>query len=191
MDLAAYGPVLQEAAADRQQERANQNLVQLAIQTGISAVGTLPILVLVWANYPDRDAIKFRWVEFAFATLVQACGWPIYDRSLRSLWYLRTADLGLLVTVSTWIAYSFSVIALAFEAAGRPFAEPFFETAALLLTLVLVGRLIQSFTRRSVRSALKALQDLQANEALVVTGQSVEVVDARCFAHLDAALPRG
>lgn len=76
--------------------------------------------------------------------------------------------MGVLVAVSTLTAYIFSLVAFAFEIAGKPFTKPFFETTALLVSLIYVGRLVQATSRRSASSALRALQELQPEEVILL-----------------------
>lgn len=85
--------------------------------------------------------------------------------------------MGVLVAVSTLTAYVFSLVAFAFEAAGRRFTEPFFETTALLVSLIYLGRLVQATSRRSASSALRALQELQSGEVVLVETAGKERVE--------------
>lgn len=92
--------------------------------------------------------------------------------------------MGLLVAVSTLTAYVFSVVAFALDLSGHRFAEPFFETPALLISLIYVGRLVQAFSRRSAGSTVRALRSLQSTMVLLVEkgegGVTTEsTVDAR------------
>lgn len=93
--------------------------------------------------------------------------------------------MGLLVAVSTLTAYIFSLVAFACDLSGHRFAEPFFETPALLISLIYVGRLVQAFSRRSAGSAVRALRSLQSTTVFLLekgeggtTNESA--VDARC-----------
>lgn len=86
--------------------------------------------------------------------------------------------MGVLVAVSTLTAWLFSLFAFAFQAAGKPFTqEPFFETTALLISLIYVGRLVQAKSRRSASSAVRALQDLQMPEVTVVEKSEKDTVE--------------
>jgi Cu2+-exporting ATPase len=114
---------------------------------------------------------------------------PIYSGSFRSVWYLHEADLGVLTTVSTLVTYIFSAVAFAFQVAGRPFADPFFETLALLITLVFLGRTLQAYTRKAAYIATTQVSTLQPAQATVVNESQgrdplLETVDARLL-HYD------
>lgn len=87
--------------------------------------------------------------------------------------------MGALVTVSILTAYVFSLVAFAFETVGKPFTEPFFETTALLISLIYVGRLVQATSRRSASSAVRALQQLQSSEVILVERVGKSMVERK------------
>lgn len=112
--------------------------------------------------------------------------------SIRSLVYLRHADVQLLVAVSTITAYIFSVVAFGIGLAGGDFEEPFFETPALLLTLVHIGGSVQAYARRTVMRAAASMQTMQPDEALLVDGDELDgpehrwrLVDTRLLHYSD------
>lgn len=92
----------------------------------------------------------------------------MYRNSLSSFWYLHEADLGLLAAVSTLTAYVFSLVAFAFDVSGHYFADPLFETVGLLITLIYIGRTVQSTTRLMASMALSGLTRLQPFSALLL-----------------------
>ena len=165
-ELMPYGPTLLPEIG--KPTSAQRDLRQSMSRTAAMATFTIPILILVWADLPKDQVTTRRWTECMLATIVQGLAWPLFRTSFRVLWYLHIADLGLLASLSTCLAWSFSVVAFGFELAGMPFAEPFFETSALLLTLIYVGRTIQLATRRVVGSAIEGLRDLQMTQTLLV-----------------------
>lgn len=177
--LEAYGAALAPPMLSRQEQRINADIRALALRTGLSILLTVPILVLVWAPIPNKGSLGCRAAEFALATGVLAAAYPIYAGSLRTLWYLRRADLGVLTSVSTLTTYIFSVVAFAFQAAGHPVAEPFFETLGLLVSLIYFGRTIQASTRKAALGAISSLAKLQPTTAEVVIPDGVETVDVR------------
>lgn len=183
--LQDYGAALAPPMLSRQEQRINADVRALALRTGLSILLTIPILVLVWAPIPNKGSLGHRAAEFALATGVLAAAYPIYVGSLRTLWYLRRADLGVLTSVSTLTTYLFSVVAFAFQAAGHPIAEPFFETLGLLVSLIYLGRTIQASTRKAALGAISSLAKLQPTTAEVVTANGVEAVDVRLLFYND------
>lgn len=85
--------------------------------------------------------------------------------------------MGVLVAVSTLTAYVFSLFAFAFELIGQRFTEPFFETTALLVSLVYVGRLVQATGRRSASSAIRALKGLQSTQVILLETESRSTIE--------------
>ena len=121
------------------------------------------------------------WLEFALATpVVFWCG----SEFLRGAWKSlrnRAADMNTLVALGTLSAWSFSAFALVLQTlrsstqfSGAPFSQPtfsqsvsYFESAAVIVTLVLLGRLLEARARRQTGSAIRALAQLQPRTALV------------------------
>ncbi|KAH8817562.1 E1-E2 ATPase-domain-containing protein [Flagelloscypha sp. PMI_526] len=145
-----------------------QDFRRLAIRTILACLLSIPVLILAWAPLPDKP-VTYGIVSVVLTTFIQATAWPIMSSSVRSIVYLHEADLAVLVSVSITTSYLFSLVAFAFEAAGKPFIEnPFFETTALLVSLIYIGRLVQAATRKSASSAIRALQQLQSSKVLLV-----------------------
>ncbi|KAJ6549781.1 hypothetical protein B0H19DRAFT_1264690 [Mycena capillaripes] len=168
MELAEYGPrLLPVDAIGRADDRVAQDLRRIALRTLLIIVLAIPVLVFAWAPLPERP-LAYGIVSVVLTTLIQLAAFPILSSSVRSIIFLRTVDMSVLVSVSTLSAWIFSVVSFAFEVAGKPFAAPFFETAALLVALIYVGRLVQALTRRATTSAIRALQQLQPSNVILV-----------------------
>ena len=139
-----------------------------AYRTTLSWVLTLPILVLAWAPLP-KHTITYGLISLILATIIQVvvCG-PFYPRAFRSLILNRVIDLDLLVVLSTSIAYGFSVASFICEIkSSRLMSGIYFETSALLITLIMMGRLMSDF------ACLKAfkvgsIKSFQTRSALLV-----------------------
>lgn len=88
--------------------------------------------------------------------------------------------MDMLVVISITAAYLYSVVALGFQMAGRPFGtSEFFETSTLLMTLTLVGRLIATFAGYGAISAVSA-RSIQPTIAVFVNrGRRDHEIDAR------------
>lgn len=168
--------------SERQKALPN-DLKAYVLRTLALTVITLPILALEWGRVLPNRPLTSRAIQLALASVTQILGWPLFSTAIRVLWYLHAIDLGLLATISVNLAYCFSVVAFTFEAASRGFAEPFFETSALLITLIFAGKTIQVATRRAVGSAIDKLRNLQAKEVDLVTQREdsavIQRVDAR------------
>lgn len=112
------------------------------------------------------------WLQLALATpVVLWGGWPFFQRGWASL-VNRHLNMFTLIAMGTGTAYLFSLIATLapgiFPASflghgGRP--EVYFESAAIIVTLVLLGQVLELRARRQTSSAIKALLDLNPKTA--------------------------
>jgi len=108
---------------------------------------------------------------WALATPVQFwAGWRFYRGAWGALKH-RTADMNTLIAVGTSAAYFYSVIAILFPslfvAAGRG-ADVYFDTAALIIGLILLGRFLEARARGQTSEAIKKLIGMQPRTALVI-----------------------
>ncbi len=135
----------------------------LAISMGGMATGNL------MHNLP---AGWMEWLQLTLATpVVLWGGWPFFQRGWASI-VNRHLNMFTLIAMGTGTAYIFSVIATLapgiFPASflghgGRP--EVYFESAAIIVTLVLLGQVLELRARRQTSSAIKALLDLNPKTA--------------------------
>ena len=112
------------------------------------------------------------WLQLALATPVVVWGgWPFFQRGWASL-VNRHLNMFTLIAMGTGTAYLFSVIATLVPGifptsflghGGRP--EVYFESAAVIVTLVLLGQVLELRARRQTSSAIRALLDLSPKAA--------------------------
>ena len=147
--------------AARRESQAVRNRFILAITFGA--------LILVLGFGPSF--IGKPYLLWALATPVQFwAGWRFYRGTWGALKH-RTADMNTLIAVGTSAAYFYSVVAILFPdlfvAAGR---EPalYFDTAALIIGLILLGRFLEARARGQTSEAIKKLIGLQPKTALVI-----------------------
>ncbi|KAJ7736303.1 E1-E2 ATPase-domain-containing protein [Mycena metata] len=188
-DLAEYGPALVPSdALGKMDDRVSKDLRRIALRTLCSILLAIPVLILAWAPLPG-SSFAHGLASVILTTLIQFVAFPILSSSVRFIVFMHAVDMSVLVSVSSLSAWIFSLVSFAFEVAGKPFADPFFETVALLVALVHIGRLVQAATRRTTSSAIRELQQLQpADVSLVeqVGESSVEIViDARLLYYGD------
>ncbi len=123
------------------------------------------------------------WLQFALATpVVLWCGWPLLERGARSL-VTRNLNMFTLIGLGVVVAYGYSVIATlapgvvpaAFRHGGH--AALYFESAAMIVTLVLLGQVLELRARSRTGEALRSLLDLAPRTARRVAddGQESEV----------------
>jgi P-type Cu+ transporter len=160
-----------------------EQLKQKQRQLIISIVLSLPLLYTMIAHLPFDlglpmpDWLMNPWVQLLFATPVQFyIGGPFYVGAYRAL-RNKSANMDVLVALGTSAAYFYS-LAEAVKTIGNPHYMPnlYFETSAVLITLVLVGKYFEARAKGRTTEAISKLLSLQAKEALVVRdGKEVKV----------------
>jgi P-type Cu+ transporter len=128
-------------------------------------------------HYPAA-ADLLNWLFLALATPVQFySGRDFYVHAYRAL-KARTANMDTLIALGSSAAYFYSVALLLFGLAGHTY----FETAALIITLILVGKYLEARAKSQTSAAIKTLMGLQAKTARVLRGgveQDVPVAEVR------------
>jgi Cu+-exporting ATPase len=111
------------------------------------------------------------YVMLALATPVQFwIGWRFY----KGLWdgiKARASNMDTLIALGTSAAYSYSA-AVTVAPEYFPFATVYFETAAIIITLILVGRLLETRTKEKASSAVRKLMDMRPRMANVLKGSN-------------------
>ncbi|KAJ6147488.1 hypothetical protein N7497_009470 [Penicillium chrysogenum] len=139
-----------------------------ALMNLLSAVLTIPVLVMAWAPIPERE-IAYSSASLALATVIQVViAGPFYPKALKALVFSRVIEMDLLIVLSTSAAYVFSVVSFGFLVAGKPLSTgQFFETSTLLVTLIMFGRYIATLARQKAVESI-SIRSLQAQTALLV-----------------------
>jgi Cu+-exporting ATPase len=114
-----------------------------------------------------------KYLLWAMATPVQFwAGWQFYKGLWSGLKH-KTANMNTLIAVGTSAAYFYSVVAILFPgffAAGGRSAHVYFDTAAIIIALILLGRFLEARAKGRTSEAIKKLMGLQAKTARVVRG---------------------
>ena len=159
-------------------EEENPELQDMSRRFWVSVVLTVPVFLLgmsdLLTTHPVQNALSSRtiaWIELVLATpVVLWGGWPFFQRGWTSV-VNRSLNMFTLIALGTGVAYVFSVVAtLAPEllpaamrtAHGVPV---YFEHAAVIVTLVLLGQVLELRARAKTRGALKALLGLAPKTA--------------------------
>ena len=157
--------------AGRKEERLKQKQRQLAI----SIILSLPLLYTMLAHMPFDMGLPMPqllmnpWFQLLFATPVQFyIGGPFYVGAYRAL-RNKSANMDVLVALGTSAAYVYSLYE-ALRTLGNPQYMPrlYFETSAVLITLVLVGKYVEALAKGRTTEAISKLVSLQAKEATVI-----------------------
>jgi P-type Cu+ transporter len=135
----------------------------------VSVALTVPLILL--AMVPPLQLSGWEWIAFALATpIVLWVGLPFHRAAVLNARHL-TATMDTLVSLGTLAAWSWSVVVLV---AGLD-ADVYFEVAAVITTLIVLGRFLEARARRRSGAAIRALLELGAKEARVLR-DGVEVL---------------
>jgi P-type Cu+ transporter len=167
-------------AAEAAERRAE--IADLTRRVVVGAVLTAPVLFAVMAHEVFKatwvpGVLLNHWVQLALITPVMFyAGWPIHRTGWLALAH-RSADMNSLITVGTTAAYGYSLlVTLAPGLLPADVRGVYFEAVGTILTLILLGRLIETRARAGAGQAIRELLGLQARTARVVRdGTETEV----------------
>ncbi len=172
-DLGYKAIIPDEAAGDREKEAREAEIRRQKRLFALAALLSFPLLASMVGHMLgiDHGWVRFfmnGWVQFALATPVQfIAGWQFYVDSYHNL-KNRSANMSVLVALGTSAAYIYSLVALLFPEAD--ISGFYFETSAVLITLILLGKLLEATAKGRTSEAIKKLMGLQPKTARVVRG---------------------
>ena len=168
-----------EPAEPSLEEGPNPELIDMTRRFWVSAVLSLPVLVLAmagelfgWHPLPMQTSV---WLQLALATPVVLWGaLPFFQRGWASL-VTRNLNMFTLISLGVGVAYIYSLVATAapglFPSSFRTMGgvvPVYFEAAAVIVTLVLLGQVLELRARTATGRAIRALLGLAPKTARVV-----------------------
>ena len=188
VEKAGYGAAEAVAAAateDRERAAREAELRGLRKAVLFAAVFTIPLaLVAMLRMVPGVEASMlalspergWMWIEFALASPVLYAGRRFYETGWGELRHLNPG-MNSLVMLGSSAAYFYSVLVLFAPTIFPPgTANTYFEAAGVIITLILLGRLLEAIAKGRTSEAIKKLLQLRAKTARVLRdGREVEV----------------
>ncbi|MGW3938539.1 heavy metal translocating P-type ATPase [Streptomyces sp. NBC_00024] len=166
------GQAAEAEAAEAAERRAE--IRDLSRRVAFGAVLTAPVLFAVMADSLFNAGwvpgwMLNNWLQLALITPVMFyTGWPIHRTGWLTLAH-RAADMNSLITLGTVAAYGYSLlVTLAPGSLPEDVREVYFEAVGVILTLILLGRLLEARAKAGTGEAIRALLGLQARTARVV-----------------------
>ena len=142
----------------------------------ISAALTVPLLAPMLAELAGMHLIMPAWLQFLLATPVQFwIGARFYRGGWKAL-RARSGNMDLLVALGTSAAYGLSLYQWL---GGDPHGHLYFEAAAVVITLVRVGKWLEARAKRQTTEAIRLLQGLRPDTARVRRNGAVQEVAVR------------
>ena len=173
----------------------NHELIDFTRRLKIAVPLALPVVALEMGGHligghllPQQMS---NWVQFAFATpVVLWAGWPFFERGWQSL-ITRHLNMFTLIAMGTGVAYLYSLIATFIPSLFPPAFRNhdgsvpiYFEAAAVIIILVLVGQVLELRAREQTGSAIRALLDLTPTNARRLRDDGSEEAISLDQAHL-------
>jgi len=172
------------------EEEKNPELVNMTRRLWICTVLTIPILLVAMSDFMPSvsplmrlaSPITWQWFEFILATpVVLWGGWPFFVRGWRSL-VTRNLNMFTLIGLGVGVSYVFSVVGTflpgifpaSFRGEGGEVAV-YFEAAAAITTLVLLGQVMELRARSQTGAAIRALLGLAPKTARLIRDDGSEV----------------
>ncbi|MBI4036667.1 heavy metal translocating P-type ATPase, partial [Candidatus Daviesbacteria bacterium] len=133
-------------------------------------------LLILWGSFPGITStaplfLKNFWIQLLLATPVQFwAGAGFYRATIPALKH-RTANMDTLVAIGTSVAYGYSAIVAIFPQIIQRIGvkpEPYFDVAAIIIGLILLGRYFEAKVKAGTSEAIKKLIGLQAKTARVL-----------------------
>jgi Cu+-exporting ATPase len=152
-------------------EAENPELIDMQRRLVVSAVLSAPLLLVMLGEALPRASLHhvlpsgvMAWIELALATpVVLWAGWPFFVRGVQSIAH-RSPNMFTLIALGVGVAWGYSVVATALpgafpasfrDASGR--VGTYFEAAAIIVTLVLLGQVLELRARGRTSAALRSL----------------------------------
>jgi Cu+-exporting ATPase len=173
IEKAGYGAIPPEEGVgeqDAEQKARNAEIKDQTIKFVVGILFALPLFVFSmgrdfglighWSH-----ASWVNWLFWALATPVQFyTGWDYYEGGLKSL-KSKSANMDVLVAMGSSVAYFYSLAVLLFPSLG---AHVYFETSAVIITLIKLGKMLESRTKGRTGGAIRKLIGLRPKTATIL-----------------------
>jgi len=161
-----------EVSEDREKEQREKEIKRLKAELFISAVLSFPLVLAMLLTLVNMEISILHNVYFqlVLATPVQfIIGARFYKNAYYAL-RAKSANMDVLIAMGTSAAYFFSIYNAFFVPAkpGMMMQELYFEAAAIIITLILLGKYLEAVAKGKTSEAIKKLLGLQAKTARVI-----------------------
>ena len=164
-DVEAFGAADDAKVATR----LHRDLINLAIATAF----TMPLWAQMLWNVLGLDGMVPGWGQLALASAVQfGAGYRFYGPAYKAV-RAGSGNMDLLVVMGTTAAWGLSAWRVVWPTMD---GHLYFEASATVITLILLGRFLESRAKRGTTGAIRALMKLRPESARVLTADAVEVV---------------
>src|SRR5262245_10227778 len=140
-------------------------LKKLKMVTVISIALTVPIALFTYVSIFPAQINNYVLLGLAIPVQFWA-GWRFYKGTWDAI-KVRASNMDTLIALGTTAAFLYSLVVTLFPRMF-PFEGVYYETSSIIITLILIGRLLESRTKEKAFNAVRKLLDLQPRKARVV-----------------------
>ncbi|WP_139991116.1 heavy metal translocating P-type ATPase [Paenibacillus paridis] len=183
-----YGTIkLTEGSNEEAGDYKKQEIKRQKLRLAVSIILALPLLWAMAGHFsftsflPVPQLFMNAWFQLALAAPVQfIIGWPFYVGAYKAL-RSGSANMDVLVALGTSAAFFYSLYGtlrtLGASGHGAHDVELYYETSAVLITLIVLGKLLEALAKGRSSEAIKTLMGLQAQTAIVIRDGAEQRVD--------------
>ncbi|MEJ2157407.1 MAG: heavy metal translocating P-type ATPase [Desulfobacteraceae bacterium] len=185
IEKAGYGAIAPDDTQDAEDAEQQARQAEISDQTRKFIVGVIfaaPLFALSMLRDfsilgPWSHAPWVNWFFLLLATPVQFyTGWDYYVGGLKSL-RNKSANMDVLIALGSSVAYFYSIAVLLLPTVGE---HVYFETSAVIITLIKLGKLLEARTKGKTGSAIRKLIGLQPKTAVIIEdGREKEIALAK------------
>jgi Cu+-exporting ATPase len=161
-----------EVSRDREKEQREKEIKRLRMELIVSAVLSSPLVMAMLLTLVNIDLAFFHneYFQLIVATPIQfIIGFRFYKNAFYAL-RAKSTNMDVLIAMGTSAAYFYSIYNAFFVPAkdGMMMKELYFEAAAVIITLILLGKYLEAVAKGKTSEAIKKLMGLQAKTARVI-----------------------
>lgn len=167
---------------DETAKRKSDELKRQKAKFIISLILALPLLYTMFGHFsflsfiPVPDLLMNGWFQFILATPIQfVLGWQFYVGAYKSL-KSKSANMDVLVAMGTSAAYFYSLYLMLTHLGHSGHVPLYFETSAVLITLILLGKYFEMRAKGQASDAISKLAALQVKDAEVEREGKTEMI---------------
>jgi Cu+-exporting ATPase len=158
-----------EADARQQAHKLKQKLIFGAVISLVLVIGSIPAMTKLHISFIPAWLHNY-WVQLILTTPVMLWCGKIFFIGAWKAFKRHAADMNTLIALGTGAAYLYSLFVTIFPTILNLKSDVYYETAAVVITLILLGRLLENRARGQTSDAIRKLMGLQAKTARVIRG---------------------
>lgn len=179
VEKAGYKAVDEETAVDTDRERKEKEVKMLWQRFIISVIFTIPLLYVSMGHmlglplpdilHPHMHPLNFALIQVVLVIPSMIAGYKFYTVGFASLWR-RSPNMDSLIAISTSAAFLYGIYAIIEMIHGNTeyVNNLYFESAGVIITLIMLGKYLEAVTKGKTSEAIKKLMGLAPKTAIII-----------------------